>query len=391
MDLFSNLFSSIVSSPSFSYKSPSVATQPQQRAQTPSVATNPCYYPDDPEDLYYYISSPNGPYIPQLDDRAIWSEARINGTATWNPIEFIPNTTATGCVITTTTGGRIGVRVDGKNKVIIDTYNAVTFPKQPLPVIQIRPKYFYYVRRKGAKEYESKRLANIKNDLGPSEGRFLDHDLGWGNGNPQKIPDTNATGFVTSPKTVRLFSTYVRVDEANKAIIEDYNKSLKTPTTSSTASATPQNATPTSSPQNATPTSSPQNATPSSTPQNATTSSTPQNATTSSTSSLPPGWEELREPSGRVYYGNPTLKIVQYERPMVYKIDNNTVSSRNELLKKIDSMCPQGTPICYLTVHRGTGGSKNKKKHGYRTKRHRNASRRNASRRKDSRRSTGKK
>jgi hypothetical protein len=30
---------------------------------------------------------------------------------------------------------------------------------------------------------------------------------------------------------------------------------------------------------------------------------------------LPPGWEELREPSGRIYYGNPALKIVQYERP----------------------------------------------------------------------------
>jgi hypothetical protein len=31
---------------------------------------------------------------------------------------------------------------------------------------------------------------------------------------------------------------------------------------------------------------------------------------------LPPGWEELREPSGRVYYGNPALKLVQYERPL---------------------------------------------------------------------------
>jgi hypothetical protein len=30
---------------------------------------------------------------------------------------------------------------------------------------------------------------------------------------------------------------------------------------------------------------------------------------------LPPGWEELREPSGRVFYGNPALKVVQYERP----------------------------------------------------------------------------
>jgi hypothetical protein len=46
MDLFSNLFSSIVSSPSFSYKSPSVAvaTQPQQQVQIPSVAKNPCDY-----------------------------------------------------------------------------------------------------------------------------------------------------------------------------------------------------------------------------------------------------------------------------------------------------------------------------------------------------------
>jgi len=30
---------------------------------------------------------------------------------------------------------------------------------------------------------------------------------------------------------------------------------------------------------------------------------------------LPPGWEELIDASGRIYYGNPWLKIVQYERP----------------------------------------------------------------------------
>ena len=30
---------------------------------------------------------------------------------------------------------------------------------------------------------------------------------------------------------------------------------------------------------------------------------------------LPFGWEELRTESGRIYYGNPYLKIVQYDRP----------------------------------------------------------------------------
>jgi hypothetical protein len=30
---------------------------------------------------------------------------------------------------------------------------------------------------------------------------------------------------------------------------------------------------------------------------------------------LPPGWVILRDPSGRVYYGNPVLKDVQYDRP----------------------------------------------------------------------------
>jgi hypothetical protein len=30
---------------------------------------------------------------------------------------------------------------------------------------------------------------------------------------------------------------------------------------------------------------------------------------------LPVGWEELRDSSGRTYYGNPTLRITQYERP----------------------------------------------------------------------------
>jgi len=30
---------------------------------------------------------------------------------------------------------------------------------------------------------------------------------------------------------------------------------------------------------------------------------------------LPTGWEKLTEASGRIYYGNPYLKIVQYDRP----------------------------------------------------------------------------
>lgn len=32
---------------------------------------------------------------------------------------------------------------------------------------------------------------------------------------------------------------------------------------------------------------------------------------------LPPGWEVLADSSGRPYYGNPTLKITQYQHPGV--------------------------------------------------------------------------
>ena len=45
---------------------------------------------------------------------------------------------------------------------------------------------------------------------------------------------------------------------------------------------------------------------------------------------LPQGWEELREPSGRVYYGNPTLQITQYERPRVLPSAEERQEERQE-------------------------------------------------------------
>jgi hypothetical protein len=109
----------------------------------------------------------------------------------------------------------------------------------------------------------------------------------------------------------------------------------------------------------------------------------------STSTPLPPGWEELKEPSGRVYYGNPVLKIVQLDRPMVYKIGNETFSSRIELLKKLNLSCPPGTSECEINVApvatAAAGGAKNKKT-SKRRLRSRKASRRKASRRKASRR-----
>ena len=103
----------------------------------------------------------------------------------------------------------------------------------------------------------------------------------------------------------------------------------------------------------------------------------------STSTPLPPGWEELKEPSGRVYYGNPGLKIVQLDRPMVYKIGNDTVLSTNELLKKLNLSCPPGTSECDINVvpvaTAAAGGSKNKKT-SKRRLRSRKASRRKASR-----------
>ena len=101
---------------------------------------------------------------------------------------------------------------------------------------------------------------------------------------------------------------------------------------------------------------------------------------TSTLPPLPPGWEELREPSGQIYYGNPELKVVQYDRPMVYKMGDKTFSSFQLLMKEIKSLCTQDTRECDLTVKPVAGGSKNKK-HGRGTKRRHKASRRKASRR----------
>ena len=33
---------------------------------------------------------------------------------------------------------------------------------------------------------------------------------------------------------------------------------------------------------------------------------------------LPPGWEELKDAYGNVYYGNPGLQSVQWARPMIH-------------------------------------------------------------------------
>ena len=191
---------------------------------------------------------------------------RIFGSIKWT-LGTIPNTRATGCM-----GGHFGVRVDGLNKVIIDAYNA-KFPNPPTPV-PLKPKYFYYTRFINRdKAYLPRRfLDRFRQSLRLSNNNNIRCDDLIGDAcwrNPQKIPDTNATGFVISDGE----EIYVRVDRANNDIIEAYNKS-----SSSTA--------------------------PSIAP---------------STSTLPPlptGWEELREPSGRVYYGNPALKAVQYNRPL---------------------------------------------------------------------------
>jgi hypothetical protein len=156
-------------------------------------------------------------------------------------------------------------------------------------------------------------------------------------------------------------------------------------------------------------------------------SSSPPSSTAPSTSKLPPlplGWEELREPSGRIYYGNPALKLVQLDRPFeppsqlqvqpipnasstpssspppstvpsipststVYKINNEATDHQllmNKMMNEIKLMCPPGTPKCQITVSTNAvaGGSKNKKKHGCITKRRHKASRRKASRRKAS-------
>ena len=391
-------------------------------AQTPPQPQSPpqsrCPEPSDLEDLYYYISPKNrqGPYIPQLTDDDINFAARKKyvekyqrspdaaSFIEWTP-GTIPQTSATGCM-SQDLGDYFGVRVDGVNKVIIDAYNA-TFPNHP-PPFPLKPKYFYYIRFINRdKEYQPRKLTAIDFALVPSEGldRRLSIDSGWGKGNPQKIPNTNATGFMTSGRNGNLI--YVRVDRENNAIIEAYNASLKNPAPAPSSTSTPAPApaplstpapapalpapqlegvnppasaqpslsakAPTPDPVStpALPTSLPP--TPISTPAPALSTPAlptalpvflgPSQSTSSSTSTpapvpapslplaetLPSGWEVFREPSGRIYYGNPASKRVQYNWPT-------------------------------------SGGAKNKKNTKRRSKRVRKASRRKASRRR-----TGKK
>lgn len=289
---------------------PQYPPKPQTPSQTQpsSVAPphkDPCDNPYDTDDLYYYISSQNGegPYIP-VSEKELWNIAR---KATGNESDQrdyivytkwttgdIPKTNATGCM-SQNLGGIFGVRVDGLNKVIIDAYNA-KFPNRP-PLVPLKTKYFYYIRWKGGKEYLSRSLILIN--------RFgKDHD--WKSG---KIPNTNATGLMRTARNDNVIC--VRVDRANNAIIEAYNESLTKPL--------PPGWEEVQQPSGQIFYGNPalkivQEIRPTSSAPEPTTSSTA--SSTSSLPPLPPGWEELTEPSGRIYYGNPTLKTVQYDRPL---------------------------------------------------------------------------
>ena len=53
---------------------------------------------------------------------------------------------------------------------------------------------------------------------------------------------------------------------------------------------------------------------------------------------LPPGWEELKEPSGRIYYGNPALKIVQYDIPGEQMVVNEFGNIENEIENAFDDV-----------------------------------------------------
>ena len=53
---------------------------------------------------------------------------------------------------------------------------------------------------------------------------------------------------------------------------------------------------------------------------------------------LPPGWEELKEPSGRIYYGNPTLKIVQYGLPGEQMVVNEFGNIEEEFENAFDDI-----------------------------------------------------
>jgi hypothetical protein len=337
--------------------------------------THPAPYPAPPldlEDLYYFISSARGTYIPSTyQEVRDFKDRRSDHDITWKPAT-IPDTNATGWV-SQDLGGRFVVRVDGKNKVIIDNYDLIKFNFVSNFPIRLKPKYYYYC--KYVKDNKSEYISRTLDQLALMEPDVLEKNT-WGT--LKNIPNTNAMGSIN----VSGGSSWllVRVDEANNAIIEAYNKTVAQP--------------------------------------------------------LPPGWEVLTDKSGVNYYGNPALKIVQWGRPSqppvqptpnassdltptpsltqqnasseitptpssspppstvpsipptVYEINNNDVADYQSLMNKIKSMCPPGTPKCQITLstNAAAGGSKNKKKHGCRTKRHRKASRRKASRRKASRR-----
>ena len=279
---------------------------------------DPCVNPYDRVDLYYYISSQNGqgPYIP-VTEKELWHIARkatgnesnqmdSNVYTQWTTSD-IPNTNATGCKSQNlgNSGIFFGVRVDGLNKMIIDAYNAKFTNRPPIEtLVPLETKYFYYVRWiNQSKEYLPRNLTSIDFALAPSEGRRLSSDYGWGKGNPQNIPNTNAIGFMTSAEKnstgIGKF-IYVRVDRANNAIIEAYNESLTKPLPPGweevkqasgqifykNISGIVQEVRPTSEAPEPIP-----------------------------SSPLPPGWEYLKDDAGRIYYGNPILKIKQYNRP----------------------------------------------------------------------------
>jgi hypothetical protein len=53
---------------------------------------------------------------------------------------------------------------------------------------------------------------------------------------------------------------------------------------------------------------------------------------------LPPGGEELKEPSGRIYYGNPTLQIVQYDLPGEQMVVNEFGNIEKEIENAFDDV-----------------------------------------------------
>ena len=201
-----------------------------------------CDDPYDLEDLYYYLSPKNGqkgPYIPQPTDYDIRYSARIrDGRTIWTQ-RTIPNTSATGCM-SQDLGGYFGVMVDGLNKVVIDAYNA-QFPNPPTPV-PLKTKYFYYTRfinnnvdafkNKDEHYFPARFTMSFRKSLTLNKNSKircddLISDACWGE--LQKLPNTNAMGFVITRMYPDGAYIYVRVDAANNAIIDAYNKSLNTP------------------------------------------------------------------------------------------------------------------------------------------------------------------